>query len=60
MEEIQTNRPAVARVSVKKDPSSDDVTYVEEQELMSDVEENSLVAEYLKNVTPGIAREFQV
>ena len=25
-----------------------------------DVEENALVAEYLKKVTPGIAREFQV
>ena len=57
MAEIKSNRPAVAKVSVKKDSSFDDV---EEQELMSDVEENSLVAEYLKKVTPAIAREFQV
>ena len=60
MAEIKSNRPAVARVSVKKDSSSDDETDSEEEKLMSDVEENSLVADYLKKVTPGIAREFQV
>ena len=59
MAEIKSNRPAVAKVSVKKD-SSDDETDSEEEKLMSDVEENSLVADYLKKVTPGIAREFQV
>ena len=59
MAEIKSNRPAVAKVSVKKD-SSDDETDVEDLELISDVEENSLVAEYLKKVTQGIAMLFQV
>ena len=33
---------------------------VAKRKLKSEVEENALVADYLKKVTPGIAREFQV
>ena len=42
--EIKSKSPADAKRKLKK----------------SDVEENELVAEYLKKVTPRIAREFQV
>ena len=33
---------------------------VAKRKLKSEVDENALVAEYLKKVSPGIARKFQV
>ena len=33
---------------------------VAKRKLKPEVEENALVADYLKKVTPGIARKFQV
>ena len=61
--EIIPKSLAVSQVPANKESSTNDSSDQrdsEEEKLRSDVEENSLVAEYLKKVTPEIAREFQV
>ena len=61
--EISSKSPAVSQVPANKESSTDDSSdqsNSEEEQFRSDVEENSLVADYLKKVTPEIAREFQV
>ena len=53
--EISSQSPAKSSTDDRSDQSDS-----EEEKFRSDVEENSLVADYLKKVTPEIAREFQV
>ena len=55
---MTSKSPAASKESSTNDSS--DQSDSEEEKLRSDVEENALVADYLKKVTPEIAREFQV
>ena len=58
--EIISTSPAVTKVTPESSEDSSGDTDSEEEKLTADVEEVSLVVNYLQQVTPDIAREFQV